>query len=99
MTRARSRSSLCAARSSCAAEIRAGDRVTLLAGRLSQRYVVTARREVGKSALAARGDVFSGRGAARLVLIMCTGRFDASTRHYDKNLLVIATPVGRAVAG
>jgi Sortase domain len=57
------------------------------------RYVVAARRVYAKAYLPTQ--VFSHNGPPRLVLVTCGGRFDAGTRHYVDNVVVIATPVSR----
>lgn len=40
------------------------------------------------------GDVFRRDGAPRLALITCGGAFDSSSRHYQDNIVVYATPNG-----
>lgn len=75
-------------------DLRAGDRVELGDGRLVQVYRVRSNREVDKTVLATGTDTFARDVPGRLVLITCTGRFDQRTRHYDRNLVVLADPIG-----
>jgi LPXTG-site transpeptidase (sortase) family protein len=56
------------------------------------RYSVSARRQYPKSDLPT-DEVFSQGVDHRLVLVTCGGRFDRSSRHYDDNIVVYATPV------
>jgi hypothetical protein len=77
-------------------DARAGDRVELSDGQLVQHYVVRSRAEVAKDVLSGTAGIFTGGGPSRLVLITCTGRFDPRTRHYDRNLVVVAEPLGVA---
>lgn len=66
-----------------------GERITVRGqdGRVLA-YTVTARRSYRKTALPAQ--VFDRAGPPRLVLITCTGAFDAATRSYEDNLVVFA---------
>lgn len=76
-----------------------GDRVELGGDGVRLTYVVRSNREVAKGVLATDADVFDRRAPGRLVLITCTGTFDARTRHYDHNLVVLAEPQGAPRAG
>jgi hypothetical protein len=40
------------------------------------------------------GDLFRRDGAPRLALITCGGEFDAASRHYRDNIVVLASPAG-----
>jgi sortase (surface protein transpeptidase) len=72
-------------------DLRAGARVTIGYRDGSQRaFVVRARREYPKAGLPA--DLFARAGAARLILVTCGGRFDATTGHYEDNVVVYAVP-------
>jgi Sortase domain len=53
-------------------------------------FHVIGRAEYQKSALPA--EYFSKAGPSRLVLITCGGAFDASTRHYRDNVVIVAVP-------
>ena len=75
-------------------EAEPGDRVELTGHGLRQTYVVRSNREVDKDALSSATDTFGRSGPGRLVLLTCTGTFDPRTRHYDRNLVVTADPVG-----
>jgi sortase (surface protein transpeptidase) len=75
-------------------DIEPGDRVELTGDGLAQRYRVQSTGEVAKNALATTAAAFDMTTPGRLVLITCTGRFDPHTHHYDRNLVVIATPEG-----
>lgn len=77
-------------------DLRRGDRVELAGEGLVQRYRVQSTREVPKNALATTAGAFDMTTPGRLVLITCTGHFDARTHHYDRNLVVVATPEGLA---
>ena len=58
--------------------------------RTTRTFHVIGRAQYPKSALPA--DYFSKAGPSRLVLITCGGAFDASTRHYRDNVVVVAAP-------
>lgn len=75
-------------------DLRSGDQVELTGEGLAQRYRVQSTREVPKNALVTGAGAFDMRTPGRLVLITCTGHFDPRTHHYDRNLVVIATPEG-----
>lgn len=55
------------------------------------RYVITARRTYRREALP--GDLFSARGAARLALVTCTGRWRREAGGYEENLVLYGVPV------
>ena len=57
-------------------------------------YRVVNVKAVDKDALATRSGAFDQRGPHRLVLITCTGRFDAVRGSYEQNLVVVAEPAG-----
>jgi hypothetical protein len=59
-------------------------------------YRVSSVVSVPKGALATRSGAFDQKVDHRLVLITCTGAYDASRGGYEDNLLVTATPVGPA---
>jgi hypothetical protein len=70
---------------------RRGDRVELTsADGKARRYRVTSVNLVRKAALPS--SIFSRSGRPRLVLVTCSGRFDAQARHYRDDLIVTATP-------
>jgi hypothetical protein len=75
-------------------DVRPGELVELTGGGLAQRYRVQSTGEVAKNALATAAAPFDMRTPGRLVLITCTGRFDPKTHHYDRNLVVFASPQG-----
>jgi LPXTG-site transpeptidase (sortase) family protein len=59
-------------------------------------YRVTAVQEVAQGALASDSRAFDQTGDHRLVLITCTGAYHAERGGYDRNLVVIARPLGAA---
>jgi hypothetical protein len=69
-----------------------GDHIRLTGdGSAVATYTVVARRQYPKGMLPT--DVVFGQGnAARLVLVTCGGKFNASTRHYTDNIVVFAVP-------
>jgi hypothetical protein len=72
-------------------DVGVGERVVLAgADGRTVGYRVTARRELGRSALPA--NLFATGGPPRLVLVTCGGRFDWTTRHYTDNVIVYADP-------
>lgn len=76
------------------AEVRPGDAVEVtLADGTARPYAVERVEQLPKSE-ARWPDVFTRDGPPRLALVTCGGTFDAGTRHYRDNVLVIATPVG-----
>lgn len=52
---------------------------------------VSTRTQIPKDRLPSAG-VFSKTGPPQLALITCGGRFDAATRSYDSNVVVLAVP-------
>jgi sortase (surface protein transpeptidase) len=70
--------------------------VTVAAGRHQARYRVTSVRTVAKQALATSSSAFDQSGDHRLVLITCTGAYDAARGGYASNLVVTAAPLGPA---
>ena len=75
-------------------DARPGDRIELSGGGLALTYVVRSNREVDKDVLSRQTDLADRGASGRLVLLTCTGTFDRRTRHYDRNLMVTALPVG-----
>jgi LPXTG-site transpeptidase (sortase) family protein len=72
-------------------DLRTGDDVVVgFADGATRRFAVDAVTRYPKSELPA--DVFADRGAARLVLITCGGRFDTASGHYEDNVVVHARP-------
>lgn len=57
----------------------------------SRTFVVEEVRQIPKVDLPT-GDLFRRDGRHQVALITCGGDFDASSRHYQDNLVVIATP-------
>ena len=55
-------------------------------------FVVQGRDTVDKEVIPL-DDVFQRDGAPRLTLITCGGEFDYGTRHYESNVVVVATPI------
>jgi hypothetical protein len=75
-------------------EVRPGDAVEVtLADGSTRAYAVDRVEQLPKSQ-ARWPDVFTRDGPPRLALVTCGGTFDAGTRHYRDNVLVIAAPVG-----
>ena len=69
-----------------------GDPVTVTTTRGAQiTYRVFARRTYLKS-VGLPAALFATSGPPRLVLITCGGAFDYATRHYDSNVVVLASP-------
>lgn len=56
-------------------------------------FAVDEVRQIPKVGLPT-GELFRRDGSPQLALITCGGEFDASSRHYRDNLVVLATPVG-----
>jgi LPXTG-site transpeptidase (sortase) family protein len=59
-------------------------------------YRVESIVSVPKDALATKSGAFDQTGDHRLVLITCTGAYDASRGGYQENLVITATPIGLA---
>ncbi len=74
-----------------AQELRPGDTLTVRSGTETRRYAVTAVRHLAKKSLDLEA-LFARDGPARLHLVTCGGEFDRSTRSYDENVVVVATP-------
>ena len=73
---------------------RRGDLVELAGRDLSQRFRVTSVRRVPRASLNAGSPEYSPYGDRRLVLVTCGGPYDATTRRYRDNLVVVAVPDG-----
>lgn len=73
-----------------------GDEVTLRGDGHQLRYRVTATKTLTKQVLGSDSDAFDQSGDHRLVLITCTGNYDADRGGYDSNLVLYAEPVGLA---
>jgi len=58
-----------------------------------RRFRVVTNRHIVKSALN-RENLFRTDGPPQLALITCGGTFDAATRNYSDNIVVIAVPAG-----
>ena len=68
-----------------------GDRITITFREARSRtFRVTGRQQFLKTELPA--ELFSRAGPPRVALITCGGAFDAQTRHYRDNVVVVATP-------
>jgi sortase (surface protein transpeptidase) len=76
--------------------IQIGDKVTLDGSGHRLTYWVTAVEEVAQGALAWDSRAFDQTGDHRLVLITCTGDYHPDRGGYDRNLVVIARPLGLA---
>jgi LPXTG-site transpeptidase (sortase) family protein len=76
--------------------INVGTKVTLQGSGHRLTYRVVAVQTVAKEALASDSQAFDQTGAHRLVLITCTGIYSPDRGGYDRNLVVIARPVGSA---
>ena len=76
--------------------IEVGDTVTLRRDSHRLTYRVTTVKEVARKALATDSQAFQQTGPHRLVLITCTGRFYRNRGGYEKNLVVVAKPLGLA---
>jgi LPXTG-site transpeptidase (sortase) family protein len=73
-----------------------GGKVTLDGSGHRLTYRVTAVQEVAQGALASDSRAFDQTGDHRLVLITCTGVYHPDRGGYDRNLIVIARPLGLA---
>lgn len=74
-------------------ELRRGDVITVRSGATVRRYRVAEVDRLRKESLDL-ASLFSRDGPPRLHVVTCGGRFDAETRRYDENVVVVATPVG-----
>ena len=73
-------------------QLKPGDAISLTAtGQQRLTYTVTGRRVIRKAA-GLPADLFATTGAPRLVLITCGGPFNHTTRSYQDNIVVFATP-------
>lgn len=73
---------------------RSGQRIRLAGADRSQTFEIDSVRVQPRTSLSASSPVFSGFGDLRLVLVTCSGPFDARQGGYRDNLIVEATPVG-----
>jgi LPXTG-site transpeptidase (sortase) family protein len=76
--------------------IRPGEVVVLNGAGHTASYRVVSVVSVRKDALATKSGAFDQDVAHRLVLITCTGAYDASRGGYEDNLVVTAAPLGPA---
>jgi len=76
--------------------IKPGELVVLHGSGHTATYRVSSVVSVPKNALATRSGAFDQKVDHRLVLITCTGAYDASGGGYEDNLVVTATAVGPA---
>jgi hypothetical protein len=76
--------------------IKPGELVVVNGSGHTATYKISSVVSVPKGALAARSGAFDQKVDHRLVLITCTGAYDASRGGYEDNLVVTATPVGLA---
>jgi sortase (surface protein transpeptidase) len=68
-----------------------GDRITIdYAGVSPREFRVSGRKQIPKNELPA--ELFSRAGPPRLALITCGGAFNSTTRHYEDNVVIVATP-------
>lgn len=75
-------------------QLAAGDVVAVqMSDGTTQSFAVSSVQRSAKDAL--RPDELIGAdGAPRLSLVTCGGHFDATTRHYEDNVIVTAQPIG-----
>jgi LPXTG-site transpeptidase (sortase) family protein len=73
-----------------------GEVVVLRGSGHTASYQVKSVVSVPKNALATKSDAFDQTGDHRLVLITCTGTYDASRGGYEDNLVITATAIGLA---
>jgi LPXTG-site transpeptidase (sortase) family protein len=76
--------------------INVGSKVTLQGSGHRLSYRVTEIHTVAQEALASHSRAFDQTGDHRLVLITCTGVYRPGRGGYDRNLVVIARPLGLA---
>jgi LPXTG-site transpeptidase (sortase) family protein len=76
--------------------VRRGEVVVLRGSGHVASYRVVSIASVRKDALATKSGAFDQTVDHRLVLITCTGAYDASRGGYEDNLVVIAQPIGLA---
>ncbi|WP_410789112.1 class F sortase [Kribbella sp. C-35] len=77
-------------------DVRRGEVVVLHGSGHTASYRVVSVVSVRKDALATKSGAFDQTTGHRLVLITCTGAYDASRGGYEDNLVVTALPVGLA---
>lgn len=77
-------------------QVKPGEVVVLHGSGHTASYRVTSIVYVPKDALATKSGAFDQTGAHRLVLITCTGAYDASRGGYEDNLVVTAISLGLA---
>lgn len=77
-------------------EVRRGEVVVLRGSGHTASYRVVSVVSVRKDALATKSGAFDQTVDHRLVLITCTGAYDASRGGYEDNLVVTALPIGLA---
>jgi len=76
--------------------VRRGEVVVLNGSGHTASYRVVSVVSVRKDALATKSGAFDQTTDHRLVLITCTGAYDASNGGYEDNLVVTAQPIGLA---
>jgi LPXTG-site transpeptidase (sortase) family protein len=76
--------------------IKVGAKVTVQGSGHRLTYKVVSVQTVAKRALASDSAAFAQTGPHRLVLITCTGTYHRDRGGYDRNLVVIAAPLGLA---
>lgn len=74
--------------------IKVGGKVTVQGSGHRLSYRVVAVQSVAQDALASDSQAFDQAGNHRLVLITCTGTYHPDRGGYDRNLVVIARPLG-----
>ena len=77
-------------------DVRRGEVVVLNGSGHTASYRVVSVVSVRKDALATKSGAFDQTTDHRLVLITCTGAYDASNGGYEDNLVVTAQPIGLA---
>jgi LPXTG-site transpeptidase (sortase) family protein len=77
-------------------DVRRGEVVVLHGSGHTASYRVVSIVSVRKDALATTSGAFDQTAGHRLVLITCTGAYDASRGGYEDNLVVTALPIGLA---
>lgn len=77
-------------------DVRRGEVVVLRGSGHTASYRVVSIVSVRKGALATTSGAFDQTVDHRLVLITCTGAYDASRGGYEDNLVVTAVPIGLA---
>ncbi|MFI5692177.1 class F sortase [Kribbella sp. NPDC051586] len=77
-------------------DVRPGETVVLNGSGHTASYRVVSVASVRKDALATKSGAFDQAVDHRLILITCTGAYNASRGGYEDNLVVTATPIGLA---